>query len=117
MILSMFDFGDATSSSDARSRTNVAPQALFMLNSRFVSRRSQGFARQLLDDATQSDADRMERAYLHALGRRPQREEVASALAYVQELEARLGGAGARLAAWQSFGRVLLASNEFVYLD
>ena len=35
-LLSTFDFGDATTPGDGRPRTNVAPQALFILNSRFV---------------------------------------------------------------------------------
>ena len=66
--------------SDGRPRTNVAPQALFMMNSRFVVEQAGGFAKRLLDDAGLSDAQRVERAYLMALTRRPGSGEVDSAL-------------------------------------
>jgi hypothetical protein len=66
-VLATFDYGDATTASEGRSRTNVAPQALFMMNRRFVVERSRGFAKRLLDDAGLSDAQRVERAYLMAI--------------------------------------------------
>jgi hypothetical protein len=50
-ILSSFDFGDATTPSEGRPRTNVAPQALFIMNSRFVVERARDFAKRLIDDA------------------------------------------------------------------
>ena len=50
-ILSTFDYGDATTPGDGRPRTNVAPQALFMMNSRFVVERAGGLAKRLLDQA------------------------------------------------------------------
>ena len=42
------------------------------MNSRFVFERSAGFAKRLLDDANLTDAQRIERAYLMALTRRPE---------------------------------------------
>ncbi len=116
-VLSNFDFGDATTSSEGRARTNVAPQALFVMNSRFVIERSGDFAKRLLDDAGLSDAQRIERAYLMALTRRPAADETDSALSYLASLEAKLPGDGRRLAAWQSLCHVLISTNEFLYLD
>jgi hypothetical protein len=117
VMLSMFDFGDATASSEARSRTNVAPQALFMMNSEFAANRSLGVAKLLLEDTALSDQERVARAYSLTLARPADAREVARALEYLGGLEAKLGSQGARLAAWQSFCRLLLSSNEFVYLD
>jgi Protein of unknown function (DUF1553) len=116
-VLQAFDYGDATTSSEGRPRTNVAPQALFMLNSRFVLDQAGGFARRLLDDAALSDAQRVERAYLTALGRPPEGAETDSALAYVSGLEKRLDPPEARLTAWRSFCHVLMSRNEFLYLN
>ena len=117
VMLSMFDFGDATASSEARSRTNVAPQALFMMNSEFAANRSLGVAKLLLEDTALSDQERVARAYTLILARPPDAREVARALEYVGGLEAKLGSQGTRLAAWQSFCRLLLSTNEFVYVD
>jgi cytochrome c553 len=116
-ILSNFDFGDATTSSEGRSRTNIAPQALFVMNSRFVVDRSREFAKRLLDDGALSDPQRIERAYLMALTRRPQPDEVDAALTYVESLRNKLPEADFRLAAWQSLCHVLISTNEFLYLQ
>ena len=39
-LLNLFDFGDATTVTSKRANTNVAPQALFMMNSEFVEQRA-----------------------------------------------------------------------------
>jgi hypothetical protein len=117
VLLTTFDYGDATTTGDGRSRTNVAPQALFMMNSRFVVERSKEFAKRLLDDAALSDAQRIERAYMMALTRRPEPDEVDSALTYLGNIEKQLGNPDAHLAAWQSLCQILIATNEFLYLN
>ncbi len=50
-LLNLFDFGDATTEIGKRSLTNVAPQALFMMNSEFVIERAKNIAQAVLDDA------------------------------------------------------------------
>ena len=116
-VLATFDYGDATTSSEGRPRTNVAPQALFMMNSRFVVEQARAFSKRLLDDASLTDAQRIERAYLMALTRKPESGEVDSALTYIGEIEKKIGGADAHAAAWQSFCHVLMSTNEFLYLN
>jgi hypothetical protein len=116
-ILSNFDFGDATTSSEGRPRTNVAPQALFAMNSQFIAERSKDFAKRLLDDAQLNDKQRVERAYLMALTRRPDAAETDSALSYVANLEKKLPPQDPHLAAWQSLCHVLISTSEFLYLE
>ena len=116
-MLAIFDYPDATTASDGRSRTNVPPQALFMMNSRFVVEKSLGFAKRLLDDSSSSDAQRVERAYLMALTRRPTAADVDAALTYVADLERKLEKPDAHLTAWQSFCHILMSTNEFLYLN
>ncbi|HYI96300.1 MAG TPA: DUF1553 domain-containing protein, partial [Bryobacteraceae bacterium] len=102
--------------SDGRSRTNVAPQALFLMNSQFVVDRSRGFAKRLLANSDSTDSDRVRLAYEMALGRQPDNTELDSALTYVAGLQQRLGETDPT-AAWSSFCHVLVAANEFLYLE
>ena len=116
-LFSTFDFGDATTASDGRTRTNVAPQALFLMNSQFVIDRSRGLAGRLLEQKAASDADRVRDAYLIVLGRQPEPSEVDSALTYVASLAGKLDGPEAALKAWGSLCHILVATNEFLYLE
>jgi hypothetical protein len=109
-LLTLFDFGDATTSTETREQTNVAPQALYMMNSKFVAERAKGLAGRLL----QSDAEdraRVRRAWLTVLGREPDDAEATGTLQYVT------GFPGAdRQLAWASLCRALIASNDFIYV-
>lgn len=116
-LLTLFDFPDATSTSEGRMSTNVAPQALYMMNGKFVAERSQSFAKFLLSDVNSTDAQRLQRAYVLTLTRKPTAHEIEAALAYISVAEHKDAGADARQKAWQSFCRILMASNEFIYVD
>jgi len=95
-LLNLFDFGDATTTCEGRSRTNVAPQALFMMNSAFVQERAANLAKNITAE---------DKAYLRVLGRPATDEEKQTARSYIAKASA------------ASFFRVLLASNEFIYVD
>ncbi len=115
-LLNLFDFGDATTINGKRNITNVAPQALFMMNSNFVAERAGSIARELVDDKTLSASARMERAYLRLLNRKPAAGEVDSALSYIDSYKSKYAQADEQKA-WQSFCHILLGSNEFIYVD
>jgi hypothetical protein len=114
-LLTMFDFGDATTSTESRAQTNVAPQALYMMNSSFVAERAKSLAARLVSGEA-SDADSVEQAWLRILARRPEPAETQLALQYVANFPARHGGGAARLLAWSSLCRSLIASNDFIYV-
>ena len=116
-LLNLFDFGDATTSSGERLQTNVAPQALFMLNSQFVETRSRKLAELLLKAPHPSDRERLKVAYLRTLSRYPQSQELDLALGYIQGFQERAPGAESRLQGWQSYCKALLSSNAFIYVD
>jgi len=116
-LLALFDFGDATTSSGERLQTNVAPQALFMLNSQFVEMRSRGLAELLLKDPDSSDRERLNLAHLKTLNRHPRSEELDQALDYIRGFQERSPGDDSRLQGWQSYCRALLSSNAFMYVD
>ena len=111
-LLNLFDFGDATTASGKRMNTNVAPQALFMLNSEFLDDRSSAVAKSLAGPA----AARVESAWLRILNRRPSSQDTAAALRYVDGFRSSFPASG-EIDAWRSYVRVLLASNDFMFLD
>ncbi len=111
-LLNLFDFGDATTTNEGRSRTNVAPQALFMMNSSFVTDRAKNLAKKLVENDSLDNRRRVETAYATVLGRKPTEDEGNAALEYVRAFDVKRGSDG-----WQSLCRILLSSNEFVYVD
>jgi hypothetical protein len=113
-LFNLFDFGDATNSQEDRTQTNVAPQALFMMNSKFVAERTRSLAEKLLRTES-DDARRVERAWIAVLGRGPEPEETRDALRYIERFPAGRDAEG-RLAAWSSWCRTLVASNDFIYV-
>ena len=115
-LLNLFDFGDATTTTGKRAVTNVAPQALFMLNSEFLGERSSNLAARILKDNA-TGAERMEAAYLQTVNRQPAAEEVDAGLTYVAGFTGKYPGEKAEAAAWQSLIRALMASNDFIYVD
>jgi len=116
-LLNLFDFGDATTASGKRQLTNVATQALFWLNSEFLTERAQIVAKSLLDQKEMSDAARIETAYARILNRHPGKDEVDQSLNYIVGFKQKFAGEKADQKAWQSLCRVLMSSNDFVYVD
>ena len=88
-----------------------------MMNSRFVAGRSRNLATALLSEENLSAAGRLEKAYLRILNRGPKPEEVKSGLSYIENFQKEYPGSIHTLDGWQSFCRILMASNEFIYLD
>ncbi len=116
-MLRSFDFVDASTSTGKRDRTNVAPQALYMMNSPFVLERSRAFARYLLTDGSRDDPARIDRTYRLAWGRPPEAAKIVNALRYMAEYPVRPDASNPRLDAWAGFCRLLMSSNEFHYVD
>jgi hypothetical protein len=119
--LALFDGPDTNTSTEMRTSSTVPLQALFMMNDPFMVEQADGLARRLLEGPGDSER-RIERAYLLALGRAPDPDEIARGVRYLQEYGEQLGRAGApaeriELEAWTSYARVLLSANEFVYVD
>jgi hypothetical protein len=114
-LLNLYDFGDATSVNGKRALTNVAPQALFMMNSEFVTERAKNVTTSLLENSGLSDRDRLEAMFVKALDRKPQPDEMDAAFTYINRYMEQFKADKAT--AWQSFCHILLTSNEFIYLE
>ena len=121
-VFQAFDFPDPSVLNGKRAATTVAPQALFLMNGDIVLRESRRMAHNLLNEKL-DDESRIRSAYLHAFARQPKTSEVANGIGFIREYERALASEAIedpverRLRAWQGFCRVLMASNEFVYLN
>ena len=114
-LLNLFDFGDATSSASKRSSTTIAPQALFLMNSDFIVERARNLATQTA--ATTNPSERVKILYLRILGREANAGELDTGLSYLNQFQLKFAGKRTEADAWLSLSRILLASNEYIYLD
>ena len=118
-FLSLFDGADPNASTAQRVITTVPTQALYMLNSPFFHRQCADFARHLYTEHA-SGQQRLEVAYQMAYARPPTSEEVLRAEQFLSRYREKLTTGTAQdraLRAWSAYARILLASNEFLYVD
>ncbi len=116
-----FDMGDPSIVNARRFTTIVAPQALYMMNSPFIMDTARAFA----DDVTKSgktDIERVNAVYLKAYDRVATPAEITRAIAYLTRYQNALAHtmpdtAKRQAAAWQSLCQIVLASNEFIYVN
>ena len=117
----MFDGADTNGSTDQRKPSATPQQALFTLNDEFVHEQAGRLADRLAAEAT-DPAARVERAFRLAFGRPPATDEVEGGARVPREDRRAAEGRECRRrqrsrAAWASYLRVLLGSNEFVFVD
>lgn len=114
-FLELFDLPDAAAPEGARPTTNVPSQALFFLNSDFITQQATHLARKLVErypGSTLAQFDqRFELACWLILNRPPRQTETAAARKLVQH------NAKDAVAAWTRVVRGLFASAEFRQLD
>ena len=128
-LFQLFDFGDSLSVNGRRSTTNVAPQALFMMNSPLVLEAATRTAAIVLAGCDVPDERQLlERLYLRILGRPPRPDEIEPSLALVHAALSESAGsepaasesaveASARVRAWAILSHALFCSTSFQYLD
>jgi hypothetical protein len=115
-LLRLFDFPDANISADRRVETTVPQQQLFVLNSPFFIGQAKALAARVQKDAP-DDASRVRRAYLLAYGRPATEAEVALATRYLGAKDEPTESGRNQLTRWERYAQVLLAGNEFLYVD
>ncbi len=106
-LLRLYDFPDPNLTSDRRPVTSVPLQQLFVLNSDFMARQAKALAARVKALESEDEA-RIRRAFLLLYGRPPTDREVRLGKAF-------LAGGGAD--AWEKYAQVLLAANEFAFID
>jgi hypothetical protein len=107
-VLEVFDMADPNGVDGQRDVTTVAPQALYLLNSPFVTANAKMLAERLLSGAS-NDPARVTLAYQLTLGRPPSDVERGRALNYLH--------ASLTKSNWANFCQALFACAEFRYLN
>jgi hypothetical protein len=121
-VFQAFDFADPSVLNGRRETTTVAPQALFMMNSKLMLQETKNLAAGLIAESSLDDPGRVRLAYEKTYGRLPVPAEVDRALVYVGHYTEAVAskfasGDESRLRAWQSLCRALLSANEFIYVE
>ena len=121
-MFKVFDFAEPSNVKGRRDITTVATQALFLMNSQFVTRQAEAFVERLYADKNLDDAGRIRLAYVLAYARQPEEHERKRAIQYLDLGEndnssQRANSQTQRKQAWKNLCHALLASAEFRYLN
>jgi cytochrome c553 len=121
-VFQLFDFGDASITEGNRPTTTVAPQALFLMNGDVALDAAESMAANALKRTDLDAPRRINLLYQQAYGRPATAAEQKRAAATLTRFEQVAGQqkpdpAARQSLAWSWYCHVLLASNEFVYVN
>jgi hypothetical protein len=116
-FLQVFDYPNPSFTAEQRFTTNVPLQRLYFMNSSFVYKQADAFARRVNDEA--NDTARIQKAYRILFGRAPSEAEMKAAIEFFEAHPEAPGEqvAGQPSTAWKEYARVLLSSNEFEFVN
>ena len=120
-FFTLFDGADTNASTGTRGTSTTPLQALFMMNDPFLHAQAKKLAARLLAERA-DDAGRVDRAWQLAFSRPPSAAEKREAGAFLGKIRETLKKSGAAAAdaeaqSWESYARVVLRTNEFIYVD
>jgi len=101
-VIQTFDFADADTSTARRVTTTVPQQALFLMNSGFITETAKALAERTASD---SASERIKKLYTLVLGRSPTAQEL------------RLGSTFVKTNSWEQYSQILLLTNEVMFVD
>jgi hypothetical protein len=111
-----FDYPIPFSTMGKRSVSNVPAQALILLNNPFVVQQAELWAKRALAEPNLTVPQRVTRLYLSAFARPPDEQELADALAFLEE-QGRLRGGPGHPQAWADLCHVLFNVKEFIFIN
>jgi cytochrome c553 len=112
-LLRLFDFPDPVASSAQREPTITPLQQLFVLNSPFFETQSRLLVERIIREQPAA-AERATLLYRRLFQRTASDREIQLGSQFVQQLQS---GGIAETEAWRQYAHVLLASNEFLFID
>jgi hypothetical protein len=121
--LQVFDYPNPSFTAEQRFTTNVPLQRLYFMNSSFVYKQAETFAKRVYDEAPGSDkvsdTARIQKAYRILFSRAATEAETKAGLDFLQAHPETPGEqiAGQPTTAWKQYTRVLLSSNEFEFVN
>jgi hypothetical protein len=123
-LMQAFDGPDAAASCGRRENTTVAPQALALLNDKFVRARAMDFAQRVEREAGPQPEAQCRVAWRLALGRELSAAELESGTAFLNAQfhqhaarDPNQPQADAQNLALSDFCQAIFAMNEFIYVD
>ncbi len=118
-MMAQFDAPDSLQGIGRRPQTTVAPQALLLLNNPQIRAAALAFARKVEPEAAKSLASAAKAAYLAALGRLPEKDELAETVEFLTSQTASYDADGkdASELALADFCQALFGLNEFIYIE
>jgi hypothetical protein len=115
-MLRSFDFASPDQSAERRPQTTVPQQALFMLNSPLVIQQAQSLAARPEVAAETAPAERVNALYRVLFQRAATDEERAAGEAFITSVE-QSKSPDDKLDPWQQYAQLLVATNEFMFVD
>lgn len=117
----LFDGADQSAITDKRAESVTPVQALFFMNNSWLFKQADNFAIRVYL-AQNSYQNRLNYAFKLAYGRVPNQVEVQEATEYISQAKKKLSAANVSAdnqnrQAWAGYLRILLSSDEFLYID
>jgi hypothetical protein len=115
----LFDVPDPSTIAAERDVSTVAPQSLFVLNHPFFVRQARLLAQRITtDEKDGNDVAKIQHVYHLLYGRPPQPEELQIAVSLLSSSSSSVSAEIEEGAlTWEEYCHILLASNEFIYID
>jgi hypothetical protein len=116
-FLGLFDGADPNATTPQRQTTTVPPQALYSMNDPFFHRQAEKLADRVL---ARPEAERMLELFRLALQREPAEQDRTFAGQFLARYRQALGkrpDAELTKTSWSALARILLASNEFLFVE
>jgi hypothetical protein len=117
-FMGLFDGADPNATTPQRQVTTVPTQSLFFLNDATFHAHADKLAQRM--GALPDDESRLNELFRSVLQRLPTANEQRHATRFLAQYSAELATDTAekrQLASWSAYARILLSSNEFLYLD
>ncbi|MBH56425.1 MAG: hypothetical protein CMJ82_04470, partial [Planctomycetaceae bacterium] len=113
-LFTLFDFPNPAFPTGNRQTTTLPTQAMFLMNSAWVSKLSTAMASRITK-STGDSIDRVNLAYKLCYSRMPTETEVTDAIDFINQYGEE--SEEARAEAWSAFCQLLFLSNEFTYIN
>ena len=114
-LLVAFDKPTPFTAIGKRNVSSSPAQPLMLLNNELVHQEAERWAKQLLEDASLSDGQRIEKAYWQAFGRAPESWETEAATAFLAKQRTLYEGEA--VPAWKDLAHTLVNVKEFIFIN
>ncbi len=117
-VFRIFDFAVPDQSVERRPRTTVPQQALFAMNSEFLTEQAKALLARPEVNSAKTDEEKIGSLYRLVVQRSPQPTEIAAGIRFLTHALKSSGSSDrSQLSNWQQYAQVLLLTNEVMFVD